>query len=262
MEEAKQKLNEGNLSGAVAAALAHVKAKPTDASARTFLFELSLFSGDWERADRQLDAIGQQDANTAMGSLIYRQTLAVEKTRLEYFSKGVRPDFITECPAYVEDLISANDKLREGNFAEASELLEKVEQNRPAFASKINGESVEDFRDFNDLTSCVFEALIKDEYVWLPFEVVQKIEFFERKSLRDVFWIQAKVDLKNGLGGEMLVPSLYANSFKSKDDGVRLGRTNDWQEAGEGIYIGEGVKLFSANGESKAISQIETIEFV
>jgi type VI secretion system protein ImpE len=261
MEEAKRKLNEGNLSGALESALAFVKSHPTDISARTFLFELSLFSGDWDRADRQLDAVGHQDANAAMGSLIYRQTLAVEKTRLEYFAKGTRPEFITSCPKYVEDLISANTKFCEGNFAEATKLLDKVEQKRPAFSSKINGESAGDFRDFNDLTSCVFEAFHKDQYIWLPFEHVKKIEFFERKSLRDIFWIQAKVDLSNGLGGEVLVPSLYANSFKSSDDNIRLGRTNDWQEKGEGIFVGEGVKLFSANGESKAISEFETIEF-
>jgi protein involved in temperature-dependent protein secretion len=108
----------------------------------------------------------------------------------------------------------------------------------------------------------VFEAFIKDQYVWIPFEQVQKIEFFKPKSLRDTFWIQAKIDTKQGLGGEMIVPALYANSFKSHDDEIRLGRTVDWQEVGEGIFIGEGVKFFSANNEGKAISQIETIEFI
>jgi type VI secretion system protein ImpE len=262
MEKARELLNAGNLSGAVEAALSLVKSKPTDVSARTFLFELSLFAGDWERADKQLDAIGHQDANTAMGSLIYRQTLAVEKTRAKFFSDGGQPDFISGLPKYVKKLIDANEKVRNGKLADARKLLDKVDEERPAFACKINGENAEDFRDYNDLTSCVFEAFIKDQYVWIPFEHVQKIEFFKPKSLRDAFWIQAKIDTKHGLGGEMIVPALYVNSWKSTDDEIRLGRTVDWQEAGEDIYIGEGVKFFSANNEGKVISQIETIEFM
>jgi type VI secretion system protein ImpE len=112
------------------------------------------------------------------------------------------------------------------------------------------------------LTSCVFEAFIKDQYVWIPFEQVKKIEFFKPKTLRDTFWIQAKIDTKQGLGGEMIVPALYAGSFKSSDDEIRLGRTVDWQDVGEDVYIGEGIKFYSANNEGKAISQIETIEFI
>ena len=79
--EAKTLLDSGNLSGATEAALKLVKANPTDISARTFLFELACFSGDWTRAERQLDAIGHQDVNAAVGSLIYRQCIEVEKKR-------------------------------------------------------------------------------------------------------------------------------------------------------------------------------------
>ncbi len=262
MQAAKTLLESGNLSGAIESALSLVKSKPTDVAARTFLFELSLFSGDWERADRQLDAIGHQDANTAIGSLIYRQTLAVEKERAKFFTSGGQPDFISGVPKYVKKLVEANEKMRSGNVADARKMLDKVDEERPAFACKINGEDAPDFRDYNDLTSCVFEAFIKDQYVWIPFEQVQKIEFFKPKSLRDTFWIQAKIDTKQGLGGEMIVPALYANSFKSHDDEIRLGRTVDWQDAGEDIYVGEGVKFYSANNEGKAISQIETIEFI
>jgi type VI secretion system protein ImpE len=261
MNESKMQLDAGNLNAAVESALATVKSKPTDVQSRTFLFELSCFSGDWERAERQLDVIGQQDVNAMVGSLIFKQNFHAERNRMRYFSDGLKPEFLQPPPAYVEDLLAANNRLREGNASEARAILDKVEEDRPAFACRVNGAEKEDFRDYNDLTMCVFEAILKETYVWLPMEQVKKIEFFEPKSLRDLYWIQAKVDLASGLGGEMFFPALYANSWKSADDSVRLGRKTDWRDLGAEVYVGEGLREFFTEGEAKAILEIKEIEF-
>ena len=80
MNDAKLKLDAGDLSGAVEAALRLVKTNPTDATARTFLFELFCFAGDWDRAEKQLDVIGHQDTDAMVGSLIYRSNFKAERT--------------------------------------------------------------------------------------------------------------------------------------------------------------------------------------
>ncbi len=262
MNEAKTQLDEGNLSGAVEAALNVVKKSPTNVPARTFLFELACFSGDWERAEKQLDVIGHQDHAAMIGSLIFRQNLKAERDRLRLFSDSQKPEFIMPPPDYVIGLLTANNRLREGNAAEAREILDQIENERPAFACKINGVEAEDFRDYNDLTSCVFEVIVKDTYIWLPMEQVEKIEFIAPKSLRDLFWIQAKVETVNGTNGEMFFPSLYANSFKSDNDQVRLGRMTDWKDLGEDVYIGEGMRMFWSEGKDKPILELNEIEFI
>ena len=261
MNDAKLKLDSGDLSGAVEAALRLVKTNPTNATARTFLFELSCFSGDWDRAEKQLDVIGHQDPAAMIGSLIYRQNFKAERDRMRLFSDGVKPGFMTAVPPYVEDLLSANNRLREGSVFEARSVLDSVEENRPAFKCSVNGEGFSDFRDYNDLTMCVFEAFHKDAYMWLPFESVQKVEFFEPKTLRDIFWIQANVELTSGIGGEMFFPALYSGSWKSDNDQVRLGRMTDWRDAGEELFIGEGMRMFWMDGRDKSILDIRTIEF-
>ena len=261
MNEAKAQLDAGNLKGAIEAALATVKANPTDARARTFLFELSCFSGDWDRAERQLDIIGHQDAKAMVGTLIYRQSFEAEGKRAKYFSDSLKPEFLATPSDYVYGLLTANNRLREGNVAEAREILDKADDERPRFACKINGKEFSDFRDYNDLTLGVLEAIIKDSYVWIPFDQIVKIELTPPKSLRDLYWIQAKVETINGTNGEMFIPSLYANSWKSENDQIRLGRMTDWRDAGDDIFIGEGMKMFWADGQDLPILEIETIEF-
>jgi type VI secretion system protein ImpE len=262
MNEAKQKLDSGDLKGAIESALALVKAKPTDAAARTFLFELSCFSGDWDRAEKQLEVIGHQDVNAMIGSKIYQQNFKAERDRMKYFSDGLKPETMTGSPPYFADLLEANNRVREGNIKEARDLLDRVEEERPAFECKVNGESFSDFRDYNDLTAPVFEVLFKDAYIWLPMENVEKIDFFKPRSLRDLFWLQADVSLTNGTNGEMFFPALYVNSWKSEDDHVRLGRKTDWRDLGEDLYIGEGLRVFWMDGKDRPILEIESIEFV
>ncbi len=262
MNDAKSLVESGNLNAAVEAALAFVKSNPTDYSARIFLFELACFAGDWDRAGRQLDVIGHQDTNAMVGSLIYRQCIEAEKKRADFFSKGSKPEFLATPPDYVYGLLTANNRVREGNISEARSILDTVEEQRPAFAARVNGDEVEDFRDFNDLTSSILEVIIKDSYVWVPFEDIEKIEFFDRKSLRDNFWAQAKLETNNGTNGEVFVCSLYNESWKADDETVRLGRVTDWRDAGGDIFIGEGMKLFSAGAGHKSIVDLQTVEFL
>lgn len=261
MEAAKLKLDESNLGEAISAAIETVRANPTNVSARTFLFELSCFSGEWERAEKQLDAIGHQDPNAAIGSLIYRQNIKAERDRINLFEHSSRPESAAKFPEYVEGLLKAVDLVRQGDTASARAELDKVEEERPAFPVKVNGEDFGDFRDHNELTMCVFEVFIKDNYIWLPFEQVVSIEFLERKSLRDVYWPQAKVEMTNGTTGEMFFPSLYVNTWKNQNDQVRLGRTVDWRDAGDDIYVGEGMRIYSLGGKDIPLTDIKTLAF-
>ncbi len=261
MQNAKQLLESGDLTASIASVLDHVRDNPTDIPARIFLFELSCFSGDWDRAEKQLDVIGHQDANAMIGSLIYRNNFKAERDRERYFTDGLKPGIIAPPPTYVEDLIQANNRIREGNVAEAREMLDRIEEERPAFKAAVNGGEVSDFRDYNDSTMCIFEVIFKDSYVWLPIEQVQSIEFFKPASLRDLFWIQAKVELVDGTNGEMFFPSLYSGSYHSGNDMVRLGRMTDWRDLGSELFAGEGLKLYWMDGRDRSILDLETIVF-
>ena len=125
MNDANLLLDKGDLTGAVEGALRLVKTNPTNATARTFLFELCCFSGEWERAEKQLDFIGHQDANAMIGSMIYRQNFKAERDRINFFENGTRPESMMKFPDYVEDLFKANELFRDGKTAEARAALDQ-----------------------------------------------------------------------------------------------------------------------------------------
>ena len=262
MNEVKTLLAANDLDGAIQAAINHVKSKPTDMTARTFLFELLIFAGEFERAEKQLDVLGQQDVNAMIGTQIYRQCIAAERVRQKVFTADAVPQFITAQPAYIGLVLDALRALRNDNAAEAREKLDQSENDRPANAGKINGTGdFQDFRDYNDLTAGVLEVFLKGEYVWLPLENVKKIKIDKPQSLRDMCWTQATIESIDGTNGEVHLPALYVNSFKSGDNEIRLGKATDWNDAGEDIFIGAGTRLFWMDGQAQPMAEIETLEF-
>lgn len=262
MNEAKTLLAVNDLDGAIQAAINHVKSKPTDMTARTFLFEMLIFAGEFERAEKQLDVLGQQDVNAMIGTQIYRQCIAAERVRQRVFTADAVPQFITAKPPYVGLMLDAIRDLRNGNAAEAREKLDRSENDRPANAGKINGATdFQDFRDYNDLTASVLEVFLKGEYVWLPLENVKRIKIDKTQSLRDLCWTQATVESIDGTNGEVHLPALYVNSFKNGDKEIRLGKATDWIDAGEDIFVGAGARLFWLDGQAQPLAEIQTIKF-
>ena len=81
----------GELSDAIASLGAELRSNPTDASRRTFLFELLCFQGAYDRAEKQLDLIAGLSKEAEMGALLYRSALVAERRRSQMFERGDFP---------------------------------------------------------------------------------------------------------------------------------------------------------------------------
>jgi type VI secretion system protein ImpE len=49
-----------------------VKSSPGEVAKRVLLFQVLAFCGEWDRAERHLDAIGAQDASAETGVHVYK----------------------------------------------------------------------------------------------------------------------------------------------------------------------------------------------
>ncbi|PWT95643.1 MAG: avirulence locus temperature-dependent protein secretion protein [Blastocatellia bacterium] len=262
MNEARDLLAAGHLNEAIESLLAHVKQNPGDAPGRTFLFELSCLSGDWERAERQLDVIGHQSTQAQLGVMVYRANINAERERKRVFTEGVQPHFLREPPPYVDLLVDALRQVHDGKFAEARATLDRAEEERPAIVGQIDGKPFQDFRDYDDFTAPVLELIVKDKYVWLPLEQIKSMQITPPRQLRDMIWASARIEALDGTIGEVYMPSLYPLTTEASDDQVRLGRMTDWKKLGEDVGAGVGLRLFVVDGEERTMFETSPVQFI
>jgi type VI secretion system protein ImpE len=260
MSEAKTILDAGDLAGAIDAATREVRSRPTDATARTLLFELLLFAGEWERALKQLDALARSDAQTEIGAQVYRNNVEALRARERLWADGVEPHFLFEPPPEVDKHLAAIDGWRAGRRAEANSLVGDADAGE-GLTGRVDGREFKGWRDADDLIGPVLELIISDKYIWLPYAQVTLIEFAPPRRLRDLVWCPVRVETRAGASGEMFVPSLYEGSHRHEDDRIKLGRMTDWEGDEGGPARGLGLRLFFVGKEEKSIFEVRRVEF-
>jgi type VI secretion system protein ImpE len=251
----------GRLTDAIAAAAEEVRKQPADVPARIFLTELLCFAGDFERADKQLDLVSQQDPKQAYGVALVRQLLRAEQARQQLFTDGRLPEFMDKPSDRLQLLLQATIALRENKEDEAAELVVKAFDLAPPLEGTCDDRPFVGLRDVDDLTATVLEVLTKNgKYYWVPMEQVERIELEPHRRARDLLWREAKITVRGGPDeGEVYLPVLYPGSSKESDERLRLGQMTDWR-GGEGRLLrGVGQRLLQVGEEERAIMEIKTL---
>ena len=96
---AKELFTAGKVREAEKLLTAHLREKPADKAARTFLFELLCFAGDYTRAERQLAVLAGAGTDAETGAIVYYAALHAEKTRHELFEKQDFPAKASASPS-------------------------------------------------------------------------------------------------------------------------------------------------------------------
>jgi type VI secretion system protein ImpE len=250
----------GRLKDAIAALVEDVRARPTDTGARLLLGELLCFSGDLERADNHLDAAGHADAQALPYVVGLRQLIRAEQARRDFFREGRLPQFLAPPEGAVRALLEASVRVRAGAEAEAMELLDQVEEQRPKVSGSCDGRPFQDLRDLDDLTSCVLEVLTSDgRYFWVPIADVVSLELRAPSTPRDLLWRNVILTVRGGPEGEVFLPVLYAGTEAEADDGLRLGRATEWK-GGDGTPVrGVGQRTFLVGDDPATILEIGSL---
>jgi type VI secretion system protein ImpE len=253
----------GQLSEAIAAQVQEVRTAPLDRGRRLFLFELLVFAGELERARRQLEAIEYEEPELAMALANYRRLLDSEQSRRWLYEKldqatsaalleedRIRPQFLLEPPFHVRMRLDAAINTLHTSPEETKKLLDMAASCTPGVAVELNGKPVASLRDADDLFGTVLEVMARGNYYWVPLEQVESLAMNPPKFPRDLYWIAARLSLKDGPTGEVFLPALYPGSYKHADDQVRLGRATDWTGDEDQAVLGTGLRLFLAGDDA------------
>lgn len=227
---AKDLLQAGKLSEAIAALNGELRDNPGDVQRRTFLFELLCFNGGFDRAEKQLEILSGDNPQTGMGVLLYKSALHAERQRQDMFEKKTFP--LSTAPAPVP--------------------------------GKLNGKAFAELEDADPRVGARLELFAAGQYMWIPFEHIASIEMPPPKRLRDLLWAPAVVRTCKGFEGmelgEVLLPAIAPLSWRHADDAVKLGRATEWLELEDGSQAPVGMKMFLLDGEEMPFLDMRELE--
>lgn len=251
----------GDLQAAMAAATAAVRASPRDAGRRWLLAEMLLFAGEVERADRALDAVILEQPSAAL--LEFRKLLRAEEARRQTFADGRVPKMQGDDPTPAQHAaLQALTQLRFGDAAAAQAAAAEAEAVRPRITGTANGQAFDDLRDADDVLAPVLEVLTNaGDYMWVPFERIQSLQFEPAERSRDLYWRKCVIELRNGTEGHVFVPAIYPWTKDGMSDALRLGRETDWTDGDGGPVRGLGQRIWLVGEDAMPIAQAETIVF-
>ena len=259
--ETLEHFNAGRLDEAFSSATSEVKASPSDIGRRALLADLLCFSADYDRADKQLDAITKLEPNAMTVVSLTRQLIRAETWRQDFFLDGRTPEFLTQPCESAQQPIRASIAIREGEMSEAADLLAQVEEDRAAQACRAGEQEFDDIRDCDDLVAGVLEVLTSTgKYFWVPMDTIVELEPRPIERPRDLLWRQARLEVRDGPEGEVYLPALYAPMPAEAEPDMRLGRIVDFSE--EAPVRGVGRRQFLLGDDAVSINDLPFLTFV
>lgn len=258
--KAKELLDANQLSAAILELNQEVKHRPTDLRIRTFLFELLCFDGAHERAARQLDALGTQDDKAGIGVEVYRKLLHTDAARRTFFSGGAGPAFMAPPPDYVDHRLTAIGCLRQGEIHHAAEAIANAKAATPPLTGTLNGQAFSTITDVDDRFGPVLELFVNGAYMWLPLHQIKKMVLPRPHFLRDLLWVPARLECHDGQQGDVYLPALYPGSETDGNEQVRLGRITEWDDLGQQLIGGRGLKTLLVDDAEVSLLEIRELE--
>jgi type VI secretion system protein ImpE len=222
---------EGKLREAIQALGDELRSDPLDVKRRTFLFELLLFAGEFDRAEKQLDLLAGSNPQAAAGTLLYRSALHAERTRQAMFKNHETPP-LTD-----------------------AETLGGV----------CNGEPFTEFYDPDPRIGANLEVFLAGSYTWIPMKYLRRLVIEAPANLRDLMWARARLETSEDFPqqeiGEVLLPALCPLSGSHADVPVQLGRETAWEPDEKYGEIPFGAKMIVIDGVERPLLELRTIEW-
>ncbi len=255
------RLEAGDLDGAIEILNTEVRQKPTDAARRGALAELLCIAGNLERADRLLDALQQQDTSVALGVALFRQLIRAEQARRQFYGERRLPEFLEPPSAEDQLYLKAVVALHEGDKSGAAGLLTEAEAKRAPLAGTVDGVAFDDMRDLDDVSAAHFEVLTSTgKFYWIPMRRVESVILHRPERRRDLLWRRATMSVSGGPDGEVFLPAIYPWSEPPRA-ALRLGRETDFA-GGDGEPVrGMGLRSFLFGDAVRTILEIGRIDF-
>lgn len=246
-EAAERNLKGGDPHAALARLQEDVRARPSDAKLRVFLFQLLCVIGQWDRALNQLKVASELDPLALPMAQMYGEAVRCEAIRREVFDGHKSPMVLGEPEQWLALLIESRLRTGRGETEQSEELRLRAFEEAPTSSGHIDGRPFEWIADADSRLGPVLEAIINGRYYWVPFSRVRELTMEAPEDLRDLVWMPAHLQFHNGGESLALVPARYPGSETSEDGAIALARKTSWAAFADDAYRGLGQRLIATD---------------
>ena len=259
VEGAEWSLKNGDPAAALQQLQEQVRARPADAKLRVFLFQLLCVLGQWERALNQLKVAAELDPAALPMQEIYRDAVRCEAIRADVFAGTRVPMIFGEPDQWLAVLIEALLMAGRGERDRSGELRARAFEDAPASSGTVNGQAFAWIADADSRLGPVLEAVINGRYYWVPFARIARIQMEAPEDLRDLVWMPAHFELRNGGEALALVPTRYPGSERAADGLIAMARKTTWEEVAADVHHGLGQRIFTTDVDDVAMLDVREI---
>jgi len=254
-------LKEGRPGEALQLLTAEVRQNPADVRRRVFLFQLLALLGEWDRAQTQLNVVGELDSANTLMVTSYTAVLNGERARRAVFAGQRSPVIVGEPEQWLALLLQALKLDIDGRHAQAAPLREQAFEQAQAVGGSIDGQAFEWMADADPRFGPCLEVILEGGYSWVPFTRIAELRFEGPADLRDQVWVPVEITWSNGGKAIGFVPARYPGTEKAGDDGFVLGRKTEWTELDGGTATGVGQRMFATDAGEYPLLDIREIRF-
>lgn len=254
-------LKEGRLDEALQLLVQEVRSNPADVQRRIFLFQLLALRGEWERAQTQLNVVGDLDAINGLMVTTYTALLRGEADRAAVFAGRQPPVVVGEPEAWLALLFQALRLDARDQHVEAAPLRAQALEQAEASAGTIDGHAFEWIADADPRFGPCLEIVLEGGYAWVPFARIQRLEFEAPSDLRDKVWAPVQVTWRNGGKAVGFVPVRYPGTEQFGDDELTLARKTDWVAMTGDVQVARGQRMFATDADEYPLLDVRTVEF-
>ena len=248
MSKADELLAAGDLEGARAELVQTVRTAPADQSARLFLLQLMMISGEWDKARAQAKALASLSPQAELLSVLCNQLIAGEAQREAAFA-GEQPfKVLVPTSPWVDDLAAALTAAAAGDTAKAEALRDQAFDAAPDTPGDCDGRKFLWIADADARFGPCLEVIIAGGWGLVPFEAIEAINSEGAAELRDLAWLPVQLALRSGQTAAAFLPTRYPGAA-GESPALRLARGTEWR-AGPLGDVGAGQRLFAlSDGE-------------
>lgn len=266
METLQQRLANSPLADNLADITRQIQANPADADLRAAFVQMLCLTGNWSRAQTQLQSWLAMTPQAQPTVTLLQQAIAGEQLREAVLKGEAEPQLPGSSWSWCETLLAALRADLAGEHAQATgmrmEALNQAEANPGSLQQQAHMADFAWLMDGDSRFGPVCEVIANGRYYWIPFAAIREMQFQPPSGVTDLVWRHTRVQLVDGSEQVCQIPARYP-LLAGADERYLRASVTEWQALDEdnSQFIGHGQKVWLSDSAEHPLLTLQHLTF-